>query len=422
MPARNLGADHRRRDHLALAVFEQHDRHALADVVARHVAEDARALGIQRQIDRGFLGLRITPGLRILQVLARQDHLAAQQQRLPVAVFVEDQAEGHLVLRQRRHGGRRIIHHVDFQGGRAAEDFLGLGDVLHARQLDHDAVAALLLDHGFGHAQFVDPVVQRLDVLFQGVVLHLGDGRGAQLAVEQPLVAHVVGREDHLRHRAAQRIRACVPGVFSSEGGPHRLLVAFYVVDLDLGIAQGRSCFAGHGVIAARQRAVQVHLQQEVHAPAQVQSEVHGVGAQCRQPVRRRRHEVQRHRVVGVFGVGIQRLFQLVLGLELRVGGIEAQAYGADGAVHFKGTGRGRDVALLQDLFGAHQRVLVDLHGRLGARDLDGGGFAEEIGQRVKRPDHDGGQDDEVFPDGVAIHGRSGRTDGDAARRRVRAT
>jgi hypothetical protein len=39
--------------------------------------------------------------------------------------------------------------------------------VLHAGQLHHDAVRALLLDHRLGHAELVDPVVQRGDVLLQ---------------------------------------------------------------------------------------------------------------------------------------------------------------------------------------------------------------------------------------------------------------
>ena len=48
--AADLGADHRRRHDLALALLEQQDGHALADALARDVAEDARAGGIQRQL------------------------------------------------------------------------------------------------------------------------------------------------------------------------------------------------------------------------------------------------------------------------------------------------------------------------------------------------------------------------------------
>jgi hypothetical protein len=55
-------ADHRRRQHFALALFEQHDGHALADVLAGDVAHDAAALGVQRQVRPRLLGLWSKPG------------------------------------------------------------------------------------------------------------------------------------------------------------------------------------------------------------------------------------------------------------------------------------------------------------------------------------------------------------------------
>ncbi len=55
LSAGDLAADDRRGDDLALAVLEQQDGHALADVVARDVAENPRALGVQRQVDGGLL-------------------------------------------------------------------------------------------------------------------------------------------------------------------------------------------------------------------------------------------------------------------------------------------------------------------------------------------------------------------------------
>ena len=68
-----------------------------------------------------------------------------------------------------------------FERGGAAEDVLGAGRVLHARQLHHDPVEALALDHRLGHAELVDPVVQRGDVLLQRTVeegAHRGFGQG----------------------------------------------------------------------------------------------------------------------------------------------------------------------------------------------------------------------------------------------------
>ena len=45
--AADLLADHRRGDDLALAFLEQQDRHALADVLARDLLENARAGAVE---------------------------------------------------------------------------------------------------------------------------------------------------------------------------------------------------------------------------------------------------------------------------------------------------------------------------------------------------------------------------------------
>ena len=64
-----------------------------------------------------------------------------------------------------------LVDHAHLERRGAAEDVLRLGGVLHAGQLHHDAVGALLLDHRLGHAELVDAVVQRGDVLLQRAVL-----------------------------------------------------------------------------------------------------------------------------------------------------------------------------------------------------------------------------------------------------------
>ena len=61
-----------------------------------------------------------------------------------------------------------LIDQAKLQRGRRAEDLLGAGGVLHAGQLHHHPVQPLLLDDRFRHAQFIDPLAQRSDVLLQG--------------------------------------------------------------------------------------------------------------------------------------------------------------------------------------------------------------------------------------------------------------
>ena len=87
-------------------------------------------------------------------------------------------------------GLERVVLHVletELERGHAAQDVLDLGRILHAGQLHVDAVETLALHDRLGHAQLVDPVAQRRDVLLDRVVLAL---------------AHLGGRE-HREHRGA---------------------------------------------------------------------------------------------------------------------------------------------------------------------------------------------------------------------------
>ncbi len=165
--AADLGADHRRGDHLALALLDQQDGHALADVVARDVLEDAGAGGVERQVHGRLLRLVVEAGLGVGQAVAGQHHLLLDQQRLAAALVVDLGAERRVAGQRGIEGAGRVVDHADFERCGAAEDVLGLGRVLHAGQLDDDAVGALLLDDRLGDAELVDPVVQRRDVLLQ---------------------------------------------------------------------------------------------------------------------------------------------------------------------------------------------------------------------------------------------------------------
>src|SRR5678816_3137593 len=82
-----------------------------------------------------------------------------------------------------------IVDHAHLERRGAADDVLGLGRVLHAGQLDDDAVGALLLDHRLGDAELVDAVVQRRDVLRDRRRLDALGGVGLEVAGELPVGA-----------------------------------------------------------------------------------------------------------------------------------------------------------------------------------------------------------------------------------------
>src|SRR6185437_4567683 len=95
--------------------------------------------------------------------------------------------------------------------------------------------------------------------------------------------------------------------VRAGEGRGDRLAGAFDAADGDLVVAQGAADVAGQRVVARGQRALHVDLQQEVHAAAQVQAEVHGAGleeAERSHPGGRGGYQVQRDGVVRIAAVG----------------------------------------------------------------------------------------------------------------------
>src|SRR3546814_20741999 len=91
----------------------------------------------------------------------------------------------------------------DLQRGGRADDALGLRGVLHARQFDDYPVRALALDDRLGHADLVDPVAQRTDVLLDRTaddlvdlgIGHLGGDHAAALHRQLRAEERRVGKE-----------------------------------------------------------------------------------------------------------------------------------------------------------------------------------------------------------------------------------
>src|SRR4029079_13659949 len=114
-----------------------------------------------------------------------------------------------------------------------------------------------------------------------------------------------------------------------------------------------------------------------------------------REPVRRRRQQVERDDVI-VAELRLQR----VLGLELRIGIAEAHldADGVELGATVRNAGR------LERLLDAAEQRVVDLHRRLRRRDLDRRNFGKEVRQHIKKAERERAPDDDVFPERVAVH------------------
>src|SRR5690606_31829561 len=83
--ATNFGADHGCGHDLSLALLEQDDRHALADVFPSRLLKDARARAVQADVHCRLAGLIVETRLRIVDPLAGEDDLLAHEQRYAAA-------------------------------------------------------------------------------------------------------------------------------------------------------------------------------------------------------------------------------------------------------------------------------------------------------------------------------------------------
>lgn len=106
---------------------------------------------------------------------------------------------------------------TELKVGRLAEDTLGFGSVLHARQLNHDAVGALTLNDWLGNTQLVDAVTYRGQVLLDGVFTDFRQlGRGHRQT--QYRLAIEVGRNNvEIVEALADQRTGLFAGCFISE-------------------------------------------------------------------------------------------------------------------------------------------------------------------------------------------------------------
>ncbi|MNV44833.1 hypothetical protein D3C71_1366060 [compost metagenome] len=245
--------------------------------------------------------------------------------------------------------------------------------------------------------------MQRDHVLLERLLLHLARSFG--LDGNAQLEFSALGRAGRLQ--IGELVRNQVAGC------SHRGFVAHLDVDVlpfaaDAAVADALVAQCGADVACVRlgffgQGRLHVHLQHEVHAAAQVQAQVHGVGVQGFEPDGRAGHQVQRHDVRGIVGVGYQGLLDRVLGLELRVGRIETRAH----RVAFQFHEVWRDASRLERLFHPLLHGGVHLDGGFGRRNLHGRCLAEEIGQGVQHPHQQHDHQDRVLPDRITVHDRA---------------
>ena len=322
-------------------------------------------------------------GRGVDDLVTRDDDLALQQDGPPLAILVQLGADGGLG----GVGGRGMlgIHHAEFQGRGGAEDLLGARRILHTGQLDDDAILALLLNHGFRHAQLVDTVAQGRDILRDGkppdfadfCVAHARNQRIALLA------------EDQAPHLPLQRGFRLPQTAGVIELHLDRMIIAVHRGILDLGVAQQGTHVFRVAFLRLLDRGFHVDLHHEMHATPEVETEVHGRRVDAAQPGGCGRREIERHRVMLAQGI-LEQVGSLEL--SFRITEADQQAL----FTHFQGLGFQPRIG--QEFFGLRDQFLIQGSAARG-RQLHGRILTEEIGQGVDHRQAEDEDDEDVFPE-----------------------
>jgi hypothetical protein len=389
-------------DELRLVLDKQH-AHRLTEVRGRRIEHLAAGLRVETD-GHGRPALRVG-GLRVRELIARGDHVAAQQVRLPGAFEM-------LQLEPERRpapafglGGIVLgVDEVELERRRGAEHALRLARVLDARQLHEDTVEALPLHDGFRDAELVHAVAQRERVLLNREVLalferRLGEPQGEPgAAVDRRRLDVETTRELAELDQLIARVELADDLLGASEVG--RLddshlerVVRHAQVVADVRLAQLRAQVALVGPEVLADRGAQVHLVEKVHTAAQIEPERHRLQTHGLEPLRGARCERQRDDIVR------QHLRDRFVGAQLfrRSGEADDRGLAVD---------RGRqvrDFGVVERLRELRQRGRVDGFA-IRARDVHRFVVAEDIRQRQEQRHGDDAEYEDVHPKRVTVH------------------
>ena len=223
--------------------------------------------------------------MRIGQVFSGEDDLLLHDQGLSAALQKPLRAKWHgSGAAFSRTGFSAFIDHAHFQRGGTAQDVFGFGGVLHARELHHNAVQPLLLNHRFGHAQFVDPVVQGGDVLLEGLVLDPSRRLGLDGCCQLEFGAHRSIKRLQIRKVVLNDDLGSGQGLGIPKADFNQLAIAADAAVAHVLFTQGGANVTGQGLGLLGQRGLHVDLQHEMHAATQIKAQVHGEGMKGREP------------------------------------------------------------------------------------------------------------------------------------------
>ena len=249
--------------------------------------------------------------------------------------------------------------------------------------------------------------MQRRDVLLEGVFLNVLERLLRERRADHVGLRRGFGkRERQIGLRVAKKVVRAGAFFFGSEVDRDVVAAAGNARVTDALVAKLRAKVGRDRFAALFNRRVHVDLQEEVHAAAQVQTQIHREGVDRKEPLRRVRHEVERHDVGGIRRIRIERLFNHFARLQLFFGfrRLEAHADGILLSALLVEDAVGLDLRLGEQRFDALERVFRHLDRGLARGNLHRGGLSVEVRQRIDETDEESDDDDQVFPKRISVH------------------
>ncbi len=189
-----------------------------------------------------------------------------------------------------------VVHQFKFQLGGLADEVQGPLGVLDAGKLHHDIVGALAHQDRLGHAKLVDAVAQHLQALGYGAFLELLDFLGFELEFKDQAAVPALGPGD-LQMRELLLHQPLEGGLFvfvvESNGkgvlrNVSRLQVQAALFGQFLQVGGGAAQVIADGL-------VHVHLEDQVHAPFQIQTQIQPAADVLLPPVRQLAGQGRQH-------------------------------------------------------------------------------------------------------------------------------
>jgi len=215
----------------------------------------------------------IKAGARIGNAITAKNNRLLEYTKTAFAKAEDIHARGNWIANC--NGSHQRISEAGFEGGSAANNVFGTRCVLYARQLHDDAISTLLLNDWLFYGQFIHALIEGGDVLLYRVVLYFFKRGWLELAQEASAAGLCAQLPNQVGLRGSQQCLGffCFLGATKLNGDG--FIAAFNALVANILFTQLTANITRNCQHFFLYRALHVHLQQEIHATAQIKTQGH---------------------------------------------------------------------------------------------------------------------------------------------------